>query len=423
MGGIIKLKRNFILIELCNFIGFDIVIGNPPYLGGREWKEENGKSSFVKKYVVAEYQFDIYSIFWEAGINLLKDNGLIGYITPDTWLNNKSNKKLRTFILNTTTIKAIFDCSKINVFDKITVSPIITILENKKDKKSITEIFELFEVGFKNINSMNQSVWLDNDLNIININLSLSDLSLKEKIVTGTVHLEKLAQIKFGIKVYQTGKGNPKQTSDDAKNKIFESKKKLSNEYLPYLKGKDIDKYSYKWNGDWLHYGRHLAEPRTIELFECGRLLVRRIVGKTLIATYIQQDFVTGQLLQIVKPYKQEDDKFLLGILNSNLMAYYFRKKYNRQDKTFPEIRIYELSSLPIKIIDKSTKPLQEELTKLVEQILKLKEEIQGIKLQTQINQAQSKIKFYESEINKTVYLLYDLTLEEIKIVEEATKR
>ena len=107
--------------------GFDVVIGNPPYLGGREWKEENGNAYdyFINKYNVAEYQFDMYALFWEAGIKLLKHSGLIGYITPNTWLNNQSCKKLRTYILENTTVSKIVDYSKIKVFEQATVLPIM----------------------------------------------------------------------------------------------------------------------------------------------------------------------------------------------------------------------------------------------------------------------------------------------------------
>jgi type I restriction-modification system DNA methylase subunit len=232
--------------------GFDVVIGNPPYLGGREWKEENGNAYdyFISKYKVAEYQFDIYALFWEAGIKLLLPNGLIGFITPNTWLNNQSNKKLRVYILDNTSISKIVDYSKIKVFDQATVLPIITILENNSNKKSVTEIFEPSEDGLIKTQSVNQKIWNDGDLSIININLSQSDLLLRDKIEENTQTLEKLALIKFGIKVYQTGKGKPKQTPEAAENKIFESKTKLTNEHLPYLKGKDINKYSYHWNGD-----------------------------------------------------------------------------------------------------------------------------------------------------------------------------
>jgi len=400
--------------------GFDVVLGNPPYLGGREWKEENGNAYdyFLNKYKVAEYQFDIYALFWEAGIKLLQTNGVIGFITPNTWLNNQSNKKLRAYILNNTSILKIVDYSKIKVFDQATVLPIITILENKTNKINVTEVFEPVENGFKMMQTVNQEIWNDGDLCIININLSLSDLFLREKIEENTQPLEKLALIKFGIKIYETGKGKPIQKADFAKDRVYESDLKIDDTYRPYLEGKDINPYSISYKNRWLKYGENLAAQRDPILFQDERILVRRIVGKTIISAYTKDNYATSQLLQIVKPFDQSISKFLLGIINSNLLAFYFRKKYNRQDKTFPEIRIYELSSLPIKQVDVSNKPLQFEIEKFVDQLLKLNEEKAEAKLQTKITQLESKIEYCETRINEIVYQLYGLTEGEIKIVE-----
>ncbi len=400
--------------------GFDSVIGNPPYLGGREWKEENGNAYdyFIGKYKVAEYQFDIYAIFWEAGIKLLKENGLIGYITPNTWLNNQSNKKLRTFILENTTVDKIVDYSKIKVFDQATVLPIVTILEKRKTKKSKTEIFEPSGNEFKKINTTNQSIWLDNDLNIININLSGEDLQLRTKIESDTVTLESLANIKFGIKLYETGKGKPPQKAHFAEEKVYEADKQIDKTYRRYLEGKDINPYIIEYKDRWLKYGENLAAPRDPILFEGERILVRRIVGKTLISAYTDSDFVTSQLLQIVKPFKPEDTKYLLGILNSKLLAYYFRKKYNRQDKTFPEIRIYELCSLPIKRLEKASASIRQKMAKYADDIINLKEENSKTKLQSKKEQLDSKIDFCEDQINNLVYEIYGLTKEEIKLIE-----
>ena len=400
--------------------GFDVVMGNPPYLGGREWKEENGNvyDYFIGKYKVAEYQFDIYSLFWEAGIKLLNQNGIIGFITPNTWLNNQSNKKLRAYILNNTSISKIVDYSKIKVFDQATVLPIITILENKTSQRNLTEVFEPVENGFLMTQTVNQEIWCDGDLNIININLSQNDLLLREKIEEGTLPLEKIALIKFGIKIYETGKGKPLQKANFPKDRVYESDFKVDDTYRPYLEGKDINPYSLTFKNRWLKYGENLAAPRNPTLFEGDRILVRRIVGKTLISTYTNCDYVTSQLLQIVKPFDQSISKFLLGIVNSNLIAFYFRKKYNRQDKTFPEIRIYELASLPIKYNDINSKPLRLEIEKFVDQLLLLNQEKAETKLETKISQIESKIDYCENRINEIVYQLYGLTEEEIKIVE-----
>ncbi len=403
--------------------GFDVVIGNPPYLGGREWKSENGNvyNYFIDRYKVAEYQFDIYALFWEIGIRILKPNGLIGYITPNTWLNNQSNTKLRTYILENTSIHSIVDYSKINVFEQATVLPISTVLEKTKTHVDLTEIFVPNENQLILKNCVPQNIWIDGNLNIINIDLNEDDLKLRDKIENAGVELGKLALVKFGIKIYETGKGRPPQKAEYAKERIFEASSKIDVTYRPYLEGKDIHPYRIEYKNRWLKYGENLAAPRNVDLFEDERILVRRIVGQTLICAFANSDYVTSQLLQIVKPFEQSLSKYLLGILNSKLIAFYFRKKYNRQDKTFPEIRIYELASLPIKIVDSNNNEQlkhRDNLIASVELMLKLNEELQTTKLPDKMAQLKTHIEHTDDRINNIVYQLYGLEKPEIDIIE-----
>ena len=130
---------------------------------------------------------------------------------------------------------------------------------------------------------------------------------------------------------------------------------------------------------------------------------------------------MTSQLLQIVKPHDEKLTKFLLGVLNSSLIAYYFRKKYNRTDKTFPEIRIYELAAMPIRDIDLSKladKSQYDRLVKLVEQMLALSQHLVAAKTPQEKTSLERQISATDAQIDRLVYDLYSLTPEEIKIVE-----
>ncbi|MEZ7820733.1 MAG: TaqI-like C-terminal specificity domain-containing protein, partial [Patescibacteria group bacterium] len=130
--------------------------------------------------------------------------------------------------------------------------------------------------------------------------------------------------------------------------KINESCRKL-------LEGKNIEKYKTNFNGNWLEYGEWIAAPRKKEMFEGERIVLRRIVGKEgLISQYLKDDYVNNSLLHVVKLCSQLfDTKFVLSILNSKLIGFYFISKYARKEKTFPEIRIHELENLPIRITEK----------------------------------------------------------------------
>lgn len=406
--------------------GFDAVIGNPPYLGGREWKEEGGRryEYFIERYEIAEYQFDIYALFWEQGIRLLRQRGLIGYITPNTWLNNQSNTKLRRFILENTCVASIADYSREKVFRNAVVLPIITILKKDRIASSEVEIFVPDDGTLVRTHCVKQQIWDRDEGKVFNIGLREHDIAIRSKIENAGKTLEEFATVKFGIKLYETGKGNPPQKSSDAKGHIFESTKKLDSTYRRYLEGKDINRYSTGWQNRWLKYGDNLAAPRDPALFGGARLLVRRIVGERLIGTLVDTDYVTSQLLQIVKPYDENLAKFLLGVLNSSLIAYYFKKKYNRTDKTFPEIRIYELASLPIYKIDLSNttdRIAHDKLVALVEKMLTLHQQLAAAKTPQDANLLQRQIAATDKQIDQLVYLLYGLTDEEIALVEGAS--
>ncbi|MCY7353264.1 MAG: Eco57I restriction-modification methylase domain-containing protein [Cytophagaceae bacterium] len=338
--------------------GFDVVVGNPPYLGGRDWKEEFGRryDYFANQYEVADYQFDMYVLFWERSVKLTASQGYISLITPNTWLNNQSNLKLRTFILRETQVCEIADYSDVPVFPDAVVLPVVTTLKRSLPPPTGKWETRLARPGAdfvpREFGRLPQSVWADDELKIFNINLRTEDLPIRQKIETGGQRVDELAVVKRGVMLYETGKGNPKQKPEDAKNNRYEADFQKDETWRKFLEGKDIQPYEINYQTRWVKYGDNLAAMREPTLFEGDRLLVRLIVGERLVCAHTSDDFVTSQLLQIVKPHDPASAKFLLGVLGSTLMAWYFRKKFNRLDKTFPEIRIYELASLPIRTSD-----------------------------------------------------------------------
>ncbi len=352
--------------------GFDVVIGNPPYLGGRDWKNKNTEKYFIENYKVAEYQFDMYILFYELAINMAKINGLISLITPNTWLNNQKNTKLREFILSNTLIKNIIDYTQLKVFEDATVLTIIATLQKNNEIFEDTLIFKPNNEFLILSNTISQKSWLDNDYFVINIDTSNDDNEMLKKIEKSSQPLEKIAQIKFGVKLYETGKGNPKQLAHFAQDKIYESNYQIDETYKKYITGKDIERYFVNWENTWVKYGNNLAAPRDKNLFINNRIVVRRIVGERLISTRIKEDLITSQLLQIVKLDDENLTDTITAILNSKLMIFYFRKKYNRQEKTFPEIRIYELASLPIPLNIIQNKAIDEKVNKIIDFISKL---------------------------------------------------
>jgi hypothetical protein len=223
--------------------GFDVVIGNPPYLGGRDWKDKDGRNYdwLLERFEVAEYQFDMYVLFWEKAIKISKTGGLVGFITPITWLNNQKTQKLREFVLSKTHLYQLLDFSDINVFEDAVVLPMIGLLRNiVPDLNSTCKVLRVRQDSELITNKeVGLIAWRNHELKVININMTSTDFKLLEKIEEDAFSVEYYCDVKFGIKLYETGKGTPAQLKTDAKNKIFESDYKIDNSYRKYLEGKD----------------------------------------------------------------------------------------------------------------------------------------------------------------------------------------
>lgn len=174
---------------------------------------------------------------------------------------------------------------------------------------------------------------------------------------------------------------------------------------MPELRGKHVNSYSYKWdNKHFISYGNWLAAPREIKFFQGPRLVMRQVLGKKLNCTIISEDFIIDQSVFIAK-LKKEDNLSLIalqGLLASNLIAFYFKFTSNEFDNLFPKIKIGEFRELPVfKDLSKASKMLAQKVSDLLNNI-----------------DVKSLSTSLENEIDRIVYELYDLTEEEIKIVE-----
>jgi type I restriction-modification system DNA methylase subunit len=403
--------------------GFDCVIGNPPY--GALF--QNADITYLKSiYQTAVWRVESYLMFIEKGINLLTRSGLLGYIIPDTLTNLGFTRPVRQMLLKKSNLKEIVGLPS-NVFNQATVDTIILITEKDlpseefnssivlvklfKKKQTITSI-ENPQLEF----SINTKEWYDQDS--FNIKSDEQVIRLIKKISENRIQIKEIGAIYYGIKVYQTGKGNPPQTDQVKLNKPYTSDKQISSSWLPFFDGKHIGRYKIFWdNNNWINYGTWLAEPRPPKIFEGEKILIRKIIGKTIIATHTQSTSYCNTLLFILKITNSEFSyKCILAILNSLLIGWYFRKKFQiSDDDTFPQIMIRDILQIPIPQIDERK---SKELTKFVEELLSLNHAVMKVKLDIDIKIIQSKISYCEDRINSLVYELYGLTEEEREIVE-----
>jgi hypothetical protein len=185
---------------------------------------------------------------------------------------------------------------------------------------------------------------------------------LIETIKVSSATLEDVADIKAGLQAYEAGKGNPKQSALDVKNRIYDYDYKFDDSTYKYLDGKDVGRYFHTWSGLYLRYGGNLAAPRTFNVFSDDVLIIREIPGKyphSLAATFSPKGevylFNRSNIAVLNKQGSGYDLKYLLALLCSSLLSYYFMRTTPKAVRQlFPKIILNDLRQFPIKKVTNS---------------------------------------------------------------------
>ena len=440
--------------------GFDIVVGNPPYVSA-EYISEIDKTFYEKNYYSAYGRQNLYIIFYERAINLLKENGNLGFITPYTILKNMYYKEIREYILKNTSILEIIDFKGITVFQDAGVDSIILLLKKEKrieyDIKYINNI-KAFETQVYDINFFKSSqITEKEDLSI--------QFSKNEKL------LNKILDHKDNLKLKEII--DFKQGIITGGNKNFLVSEKLDN-CEKVLTGTDFNRYKLFDSNQYINYDiEKLHRPRKREIFESKEKILLRQTGAFPICMldtnqYFTLDTVHNGIL------KQENFniKYILSLLNSKFIKFIYENLINESGKIFAQVKIIYIDELPIKnislekqqpFIEKADKMLSlnkklQDLSQKFQRMLLRKfeleklstrlqewylldfsdfiKELKRLKVKLSLSQESeweeyfleekskaiaidSEIKNTDKEIDSMVYKLYDLTDEEIKIIEE----
>ena len=393
--------------------GFDIVIGNPPYVFARNSEEkgmsQEDKDFYYKKFVLAKYQINLYHLFVEQGVNLMNNNGTFAYIIPNNWMTINTNKDFRKYILSKSSIKITNFYKK--VFENADVDSSILIFCNSL-KDSFVWLNEAVKVDkIETISRTTRQRLLSNKDYIINIELFKSNefISILDKIEESSKMLDSLSEVKAGLQAYEVGKGIPTQTTEMKKARVYHSQYKLDDSYFPYIDGNDVKRYELTWERkEYLKYGDNLAAPRkNWALYSSSRILVRQIPSKPpycINACYTDKVILNDRNSMNIINIKC-NPLYLLSVLNSRPISFWFAHKFGKlQRGLFPQFKINELASFPIPSCKKEEESI---LAKLADNIMTAKN-----------TNPSADTSALESEIDRLVYQLYGLTEDEIKIVE-----
>ncbi len=395
--------------------GFDAVIGNPPYLySAGKWDIEHFKSN----YKLSQYQTDFYVYFVERGYNLLRKGGVLSFIVSNSWLKGKYFSNFRNHFLKNARLEqvVIFDYP---VFQQATLENSIFVLSTAPPLSTIPLHKFLAPSDCKLLRTLNRETCVTKG--IIDVFGSERADELIRK-VEGDAHaLGSLYKVNRGIHAYRVdGYGRSKfssgpQTKRDMVERSYHSTSKKNKTYFPELKGKDLFRFYWRFLGQYISYGDWLAEPRDPKFFFNPKIALRKILGKKLIGTYIEDDVILDQSIYVVIHQQNSEIalKYCLGVLSSKLAVWYLRTKFSIYDKLYPWYTKEHLASFPLKGTTDNT------LVNLVNQMLDLHKRLEKARIPDDKTRLQRQIDATDKQIDQLVYEFYELTDDEIKIVEE----
>lgn len=388
--------------------GFDAVVGNPP------WISLSGKfrakiytqpqvDYLIRRFNGNTYMPNMYEYFITRGFEITKPGGYFGYIVPDRFGFNGQFVNLRKIFLEEASLKTLI--YKLP-FPGITADTMVFILD-KTPSKPDSQI-EISEYGKPALLRKQEEIF-NNPNHTFDYYENAESFKLLNKILSS----------KFlflsGVCESTSGFGG--------KSKLI-SEKKINNNQIKTIKGDSIGRYFTK-NYYWFEFKKTNITGRTTDKNKLGvvpKILLRK-TGDSIIATYDDSGIFPEQSLYFLFNNKTKMDfKYLLGVLNSELMNYFFKMKCLTNKKSIAQVKKEDLDLLPIRKIDfsnKAEKESHDKLVLLVNQRLKYAEKSFEAKTEKDKNYTESLCSSFERQIDEIVYQLYNISNEEIKIIRE----
>ena len=381
------------------------MIGNPPWVRV-DTLEVNSKNYILRSFTSAKGKYDLYYLFVERSIKLLKNNGLLGFIIPNRFTTSDSGYNLRKYLIDSSRTIKINSVSKIKVFSGASVYPCIIIIEKGKEIKEI-KIAET-EKPIDLNNPENEYRINSNQINklpncIFPLNSKKPVLDLYFQVTKNSLLVEDILTIQEGLRI---PKEKEQKTGDFHILKQYQFKR-----YSSITEGTYISENNLKENistnserfKNCLKEKLVIAEDalRIEAIYDDSKSICQ---GGVYFATLKQQ-------------HENLNLKYLLALINSDLFNAFYNSLYSgmHMGGGYMRYRTGFLNKLPVKIA--SEKSLHDSIVHLVETMLQLQKEKQLTTLPDKLNQLEARIKYTDDKINKLVFELYGLSEEEVKLI------
>ncbi|NCX96093.1 MAG: type II restriction endonuclease, partial [Chitinophagia bacterium] len=387
------------------FLGFDVVMGNPPYI------DIKGHSPMLVRYyfdnyLTAENRINLYALMIERTWDLIKLNGFFSFIVPNSLLMNSTYSKLRNKLWT-----HVYEIIKLpdNIFSSgVKVETIIFSYQKEIEFEQSNVIKykhnePLTKIDPSIANSQSKNLWHINNEVKFNLYMQPMAYSLLNKLHDSATPIGDIADFSLGITPYDKHKGHTKEMIDS---KVFHSEEKISDEYVPLIDGGSISKYYVNPEPvGYLKYGDWLGAPRERRFFTEPRVIVRQILPNSLsiFAASTSNEVYFNQIAFAIISKKLHPN-YVSALLNSTLINFIHTNIYLDPEKVlFQKILIENCKKLPIKVISLEE---QQPIIKLVNKIINAK------KIDLKANTSE-----YETKLNNMIFQLYNITESDIKMI------
>ena len=402
--------------------GFDVVIGNPPYINIENLPVAT-KNYLFKTYQTCKGRTDIYVAFLEKSLAILNTKGIMGFIIPYAFAVQKYGEKMRQMLVENHTIREIVDASSYRIFENAVVYNIILMVGNHKTQDQTRIRLHQSNADFTTRSGseffIDQRAFTElKDTRLETKPDVFENLKVKKKIWERAIRFDQICLVAYGARLNHRSK---KLGKDHYISQLPISSSKQ------FCEGKNIERYVFSQAG-WLNYtpNEHY-NPMFTELFENQKLMFINVVKDRLRFAYDDKGFYNSHTIvncvrldllstashvsarrafrvADIELSKNYDYRFLLGVLNSDFTNWYFRSFLSEGLHFYPN----DAKALPIPNVNAEQQAL---IIARVDQILA-----------TKAADSNADTAALEKEVEQLVYTLYDLTPEEIAIVEAAAE-
>lgn len=425
--------------------GFDVVLGNPPYVSLQRMK---GSEIYANKgFKTYSKSSDIYCLFYEKGVQILRDGGSLTYITSNSWIRTKYGELIRSFFQENVDPLQLINFEDAQVFESAIVESNILILEKKhfgnklnacnvqKDFVNYSSLGDYLEKKGVILKKLDKNGWIIGDEQTLNLKIKIEDNS---------DNIKNLGY--YIVRGFTTGCNNAFYINKSKRSDLLNEDKKSSDLIKPILRGRDLKKWRINFQetysiimrkgidiGKYPSLKNHLEkfkEPLEKKTGNAKWYEFQANPSQEIINSFSKDKIIWGELSDNAKfAYDThgffldatvflmigKDLKYILPIFNSRLGQWYFEQISTSSGMGTNRWKKYKIEQFPIKKISKEK---QKPFIEIVDKILDITKDEDYLKNP----EKQAKVKAYGKRIDKMVYELYGLTKEEIKIVEKSLK-